>query len=161
LQVNDNLTTVVDTPCQLEFAGPVNSTLHEVDIDTTKKSTHPSGSSRTPAKTKKPEAPGDSRVKELIDYFCEKYLAAFGHKYSVSGARDGKQFKDLLKDHTPETIRRCVDLFFEDSDSWLDGKRTIGVFRSRINQYNQQLNSLRKPSRQPGPELPDLSDYRY
>jgi len=93
-------------------------------------------------RTKTPQKPTDPRVKQLIDYFSARHLEKFGHKYTVSGAKDGKNLKDLLSDdHAPEIITACMDLFFADTDEWLDGKRTIPVLRSRFNSYVQQLSS--------------------
>jgi len=81
----------------------------------------------------------DPRVSRLIVHFGTQYERIFGHRYTFSGGKDGATFKALLKDHTPETLQRCTILFLEDSDPWLNGKRTISVLRSRINQYVQLL----------------------
>jgi len=103
-------------------------------------------------KAKTPKKPTDPRVKQLIDYFSNRHLEMFGHKYTVSGAKDGQTFKDLLKDHTSEIITACIDLLFADTDEWLNGRRTIPVFRSKINAYLQQLNQA--------PEAPVPAAYR-
>lgn len=87
---------------------------------------------------KKSKTDPDPRVRDLIDHFCQQHQQRYGAKYTVAGAKDGKTLKDLLTDHSSETLRTSIDAFFADTDPWLNGKRTIGVFRSRINTYIQQ-----------------------
>jgi hypothetical protein len=82
----------------------------------------------------------DPNVKLLVDYFCSEYQTTYGHKYTVSGNRDGQTFKDLLKDHSVETLKHCIDLFMVDTDSFVNGKRTNPIFRYRINQYIQEIS---------------------
>jgi len=94
------------------------------------------------ARERKPQSPKketDPRISHLITYFCTEYERRLNCKYTVSGAKDGATFKALLKDHSEETLQQCVVLFMDDNERWLDGKRSIGLFRSRINQYMQQL----------------------
>jgi hypothetical protein len=88
--------------------------------------------------SKKAKPDTDPGVAVLIKYFCGKYLEKLGAKYTVTGGKDGQAMKILLKDHSAETLQRCVDAFLADLDPWLDGKRSIGVFRSRINSYIQK-----------------------
>jgi hypothetical protein len=99
-----------------------------------------SGSPREKS-SKKVSKETDPRVKQLIDYFCAIHQAKFDHKYTVSGARDGQIFKTLLADHSLDTLKTCIQAFFDDQDEWLNGKRTIAVLRSRVNQYIQQLST--------------------
>jgi hypothetical protein len=106
--------------------------------------TQPKGAGRTDKKSAKPKPATKAKsdpnpdVRVVIDYFSDKYLEKFGVRYSVAWGKDGKILKDLLRDHSLEILQRCIDFFFADSDPWLDGKRTLGVFRSRINAYIQQ-----------------------
>jgi len=133
-----------DQTQEVHFTTPVNcssphpgSTLHpETDKRNRRKKQSTEPSVRNAGKPK-PKKPTDPNVKPILDYFCSAYKEKFGAKYSVSGARDGAIIKGLLTDHSPETLKRCIDAFFTDSDPWLDGKYNLPVFRSRINQYVQ------------------------
>ena len=53
----------------------------------------------------------DSRIKPLVDYYFEKYLARTQEKPSVTG-QWGATFKRLLRLHDDDTIRRVIDYFF-------------------------------------------------
>lgn len=94
--------------------------------------------SAKPGKKKEPKAP-DPRVNLLHECFQEHHKQKFGQPYSPVWGRDGNIFKDLLRDYPPETLQECIALFFSDSDPYLDGKRTVPMFRSRINTYVQLM----------------------
>jgi hypothetical protein len=115
-----------NAPLKEMCKGPLKKTFHQKN--------------RIEDKKKKNRTTSDPNVKLLVDYFCSEYQTTYGHKYTVSGNRDGRTFKDLLKDHSVETLKRCIDLFLADTDPWLNGKRTIPVLRSRINQYIQEIS---------------------
>lgn len=147
----ENLLTPVHTGCEVQLTSPVNSSSH---INRCSETDEPKQSVRQPSaapsvmvpettpkqKKSKPRKETDPRIKQLIDHFSVCHLDKFGHKYVVSGARDGQLFKALLTDHDLETLQTCIDAFFADADEWLNGKRTVPVFRSRINTYVQQLS---------------------
>jgi hypothetical protein len=100
----------------------------------------------------------DPRVKQLIDYFCDTHEAKFGHKYIVSGGRDGKILKDLLSNGlSVEDIKCCIDALFLDQDEWLNGKRSIPVLKIRVNQYLQEATARQSvPTPAAFRKLPDL-----
>ncbi len=127
-----------NTPLQKTCKGPLKKTFNQKN--------------RIEEENKKSRKSTDPNVRLLTDHFCSEYEKAIGHKYSVSGGRDGQICKDLLKDHSLETLKNCIALFLTDRDSWLDGKRTIPVLRSRINQYVQHTSS--------GSEAPVPAAYR-
>jgi len=80
----------------------------------------------------------DPRVNEILHTFCAQYQDKFSAPYTPAYGRDNKHFKDLLVDHSLEILTACITEFFNDSDPWLNGKRTVGIFRSRINGYVQE-----------------------
>src|SRR5271157_606355 len=111
---------------------------------------------RRPAK-KDPKKETDPRVKALIDYFCTTYKAKLGYKYTVSGGKEGQIFKTLLIDHSLETLRAGIDTFFNNQEGWLNGKRTIGVFFSKINQCLQETATQQTQDLPPGCPGPGYS----
>jgi len=124
------------------------------NADSQKTSAKKKGAKSKTEKKKGAKPKADSRVKHLVDYYYTAYLARFEVKYSVSGAKDAKQFKDLLKDHSETTLESCIDLFLDDRDDWLHqepGRFTLPVFRSRINRYLQQTAQNGRP---PTPSTP-------
>ncbi len=107
------------------------------------------------------DKPSDPRIKDIIDYFCTAYQQRFKSKYTVSRGKDGKTFKALLDDHSPEILEKCIDLFFADNAKFVkEAGHTIGVFRSRINQYMQQVAS-RQSAASPRNDPEDLSHFRH
>lgn len=63
-------------------------------------------------KAKKPgEQPPDARIKHLVDYYHDQYVAKTGQKPVVTG-QWGRMFKTLLRAHTEETVKAVVDYFF-------------------------------------------------
>jgi hypothetical protein len=153
----------------------VRKTMPESDIETdivqaslvplpTIQKTNASQRTPTTKSSKKPKVDTDPRVRNLIAYFCEQYVWTYHAKYTVAGGKDGQAVKALLQDHSTETLQRCIDAFFADNDPWLNGKRTIGVFRSRVNQYVQQCATPRQPrpsAPSSGPQYRDLSNYQF
>ncbi|MGO9568101.1 MAG: hypothetical protein ACLP5H_11210, partial [Desulfomonilaceae bacterium] len=104
-----------------------------------------------------PTEPPDPRVKVLIDYFCTTYKAKLGYKYTVHGGKDGQHLKTLLIDHSLETLKAGIDTFFNNQEDWLNGKRTIGVFFSQINQCLQQTATQQTQDLPPGCPGPGYS----
>lgn len=95
--------------------------------------------STKPRKKNEPKAP-DHRVNLLKEDFQENYKRRFrGFPYEENHARDGKIFKDLLAKYSLETLQECIRLFFIDSDSFVNGKRTVPIFRSCLNRYIQAI----------------------
>jgi len=134
------------------------STGDETDIVQIKETdaSQPSASAALKSKSSKKASKekGDPRVKELIGHFSILHKERYGHKYSVSGGRDGKIVKDLLEDeYSLEDIQYCIDALFQDQDPWLDGKRTIPVLKSRVNQYIQK-RTTEQPSPTPAAHRP-------
>jgi hypothetical protein len=141
---------------ELQFQEPRNCTTDKIDVlKQNEERLQPSASSAP--KRKSPKKETDPNIKVLIDYFCATHEAKFGHKYTVSGGRDGQIIKTLLTDHPLDIVKACMDILFDDPDEWLNGKRIIPILKSRINQYVQQLSTQQTtPTPAAHRKLPDL-----
>ncbi len=75
----------------------------------------------------------------LVDYFKESFRKNFDLPCTVlrKGKKDLNEFIDLSRELHPNDIRICIDEFIADDDWTLDGKKTIAMFRARINTYMQ------------------------
>lgn len=66
-----------------------------------------------PKKTrKKKESIADPRHREFVEIFAHCYAAAFGEKWAMNGAKDGKSLSRLLKalpDLSPETWKEALE----------------------------------------------------
>jgi hypothetical protein len=106
------------------------------DENTTEAKSKPGN--RKPRKQK--QSSPDPRVNLLKEDFQANYKRRFkGFPYEEDHARDGRIFKDLLAKYSLETLQECIRLFFIDSDSFVNGKRTVPIFRSRVNNYIQAI----------------------
>lgn len=132
-------TVLPDTPA-VECRTPRNCTTDESEELNHKKGNSKDAARPRPQEKKSKRKDADARIRELIDHFSQCHESLFNAKYSVSGERDGQIFKTLLKDHSAETIKTCIDLFFKDDDEWLLGAEySIPIFKSRFNRYLQRL----------------------
>jgi hypothetical protein len=143
----------------LQCQKPRHSSADKIDVLKQNKSTSPSasGSPKKRSPKKDPKKETDPRVKTLIDYFCTTYKAKLGYKYTVYGGKDGQHLKALLIDHSLETLKAGIDTFFNNQEDWLNGKRTIGVFFSQINQCLQQTATQQTQDLPPGCPGPGYS----
>lgn len=101
------------------------------------------GQKKTPP-GKKNKKDSDSRVKKAIENHCELFFSKFGQKYVANFAKDGKQFKNLLKfldsefPDDPESALSELFLlqerFFKSNDAWITSSGyTVGAFIAVIN----------------------------
>jgi len=90
----------------------------------------------------KPKKPADSRITQLKTYYGATHRQCRGIDYVPSHAADAKHFQELLAvPLSADTIQACIDLFLADKNPWLNDKpRSVGMLRSQINTYLQQLS---------------------
>jgi hypothetical protein len=80
----------------------------------------------------------DEPAQELLAYFTDQYDAEFGLTYVTrKGTKDLNEFKALLQDLHPNDIKACIDEFMADDDPTLNRKKSVAMFRARINTYMQ------------------------
>ena len=83
-------------------------------------------------------------VKALIDYYHERYSAAFQEKPHIDGGKDGAALKQLAATHGVEAVKRRIDAMLSSTDAFIAGSgRTIGVLRSCWNKLGM---SVARPS---------------
>lgn len=86
---------------------------------------------------------GDSRIKDLIDYYFDEHKRVFDEPYTITGGKDSMAIKRLLSNHDPEMIKILMTRFLESDDDWLDKVgRTISIFQTR---FMAMLQANRKP----------------
>jgi phage replication O-like protein O len=96
-----------------------------------------------------------SRVGEFKDLFRQKHLQKFGQEYIFNHGKDGGLIKAALNIHSFEQLNRCLDIFFETKDSFIEkAGRTVGVFFSQLNRIIQGALSP------PGPDHNTLATLR-
>jgi hypothetical protein len=77
-----------------------------------------------------------SVVKRLFDCWHELWRRRYNADYVFAGARDGAQFKRLLKQMQGEEIAARMKRYLSDSDDWLvERKHPLNVFISTISRY--------------------------
>jgi len=81
----------------------------------------------------------EEEAKGLLNWFISSYKSKFDCPYIPrKGERDVTEFKELLQQELrPDDIKLCIDEFMDDDDWNLDRKKTVAMFRTRINTYMQ------------------------
>lgn len=81
-----------------------------------------------------PQKKSAPEVKQIIDYYHEKFVIKFGEKPVIDGGKDGSTIKKLLSTYGLERLKGLIDLFLESEDPFiLNSGYTIGVFKSQVN----------------------------
>ena len=76
----------------------------------------------------------DSRVKEFIDSWYERFKEKFGSPYKVTGGKEGNLVKTLLQTYSLDRLKELAGVFFQSKDPFiLKSGYTIGVFNTKIN----------------------------
>jgi hypothetical protein len=140
-----DVTTTGDKP---DRTGDTRVTLREQEYNT-KNSSLRSSSSKKNSEKREPSLPSGnsdsahvesvpkkpaSELRQFTDYFCQRWNDAFGVKYLFE-KKDGVLAAKLIKVYDLATLKRCVDLFFDDKDEWLEDKRSFGTFKVRLPGY--------------------------
>lgn len=131
-----------------------NLTYTETTTETTTEINNLCGHEKNAQNSKKP----DPRIKQLIDYYYQKFVSKFSEKPVINGKKDGSIFKELLKNHDEDKIKRLLDLFFESKDPFIvQNGYTIGVFKTKFNKLLVEAKQCRSGT-YPGCNLPDARE---
>lgn len=77
-----------------------------------------------------------SVVKRLFNCWHELWKRRYNADYVFAGAKDGAQFKRLLKQMAGEDIAARMKRYLSDGDQWLvDRKHPLNIFISTISRY--------------------------
>jgi hypothetical protein len=89
------------------------------------------------------------KAKFILDWWCKTFAHVEGKPYHVSGAKDMKLLKTLVKERGFEDLMLCADQFFRDQNNTLiqKGGRTIGIFSATINAYPKDTSQLKSNGR--------------
>jgi hypothetical protein len=80
----------------------------------------------------------EETAQNLLNHFTTTYADNLDVPYMLrKGRKDLNEFVDLLQQYHPNDIRSCIDEFIADDDWTLIKKKTVGMFRARINTYMQ------------------------
>jgi len=84
----------------------------------------------------------DQQLEETAQYLLAYFVASYKDRFDLDyvlrkGTKDLKEFKDMLAHVHPKDIQSCIDEFMDDDDYTLDRKKTVAMFRARINSYMQ------------------------
>lgn len=100
----------------------------------------------TPISKGKGKGKGKGRSKVNIDkqvnlnniqvYFYERFKEHTGKPYAVNYGKDGAIFKELKKTYEEKDLINLIDRFFSTDNEFINKTgRTVGVFKSTINQF--------------------------
>lgn len=93
------------------------------------------------AKSQKPISPD---VKRFIDLYHDAFMAKFGEKPLIQGAKDGSNVKRLLGFIPFDQLTILLQRFFESDDSFImSSGYTLGVFYSQINKLKIGKRTVR------------------
>lgn len=85
----------------------------------------------------------DPRIKQVIDYYHDRFVEKFGEKPVIDGPKDGAIIKKLLAVHDLDKLLWLIKLFFDSKDPWIQNSGyTIGVFKTQVNKLLVQAKSL-------------------
>jgi hypothetical protein len=75
-----------------------------------------------------------SRVRDAIALYHEHFVAKYGRKPEINGAKDGATLKRLIQHRGYDEVADLLRRFFETDDAFIENSgRTIGVFSSVVN----------------------------
>lgn len=68
--------------------------------------------------------------KDLVRFWCDRYLQHVGIAYPFNGGKDGKLLKDLRGIYSDDQLRTFMAAFFEIEDDFIQNSGySLGVFR--------------------------------
>ena len=83
----------------------------------------------------KPSATEKTPLKEITEYFCDKFFQKYGEKYSHTGAKDTNLLKALLGTYGKVFILEFMDWFFFTNDAFISQSRSIGMLKSQVSKF--------------------------